>query len=213
VQSLFAWAPGARSIPVGRSAAAVLVMLSLVLAACGSDATPSPDASATPAQSGGDSVAAEALARTIPTQVGDVALAPVSGTLADLRGDLPSYDELVLRLQNASVEPSGVIGAVGRPTDGGTDPTVGAILVVDAPPGGLGLLGLMQAWTASIPGATAENTNVGQPVVKVTFEDGSPTLYYYAFDTNLGDEEESDTLYFVRTADEALAEAALTQLP
>lgn len=188
-----------------RAVVPALIATALLLAACGGAATPSPAASTTPAPSTGSDPAMEALAATIPTEVGGIALTVGSGDLSFLSGKLPGYDQLVARLTNASVDPTDVIVALGRPTDGSTDPTVAGLSVRQAPPGGLGLLALMQAWTSEIPGATTENTNVGKPVVKVSFSDGSAPLYYYLF----GD----STMYWVRTADETLAEDALSQLP
>lgn len=192
-------------IPGARTGVPVLLALTLLVAACGGSSTPSPAASITPAPSTGSDPAMEALARTIPTEVGDVTLTVGSGDLSFLGGKLPGYDQLVARLGNAGVNATDVIVALGQPASGGSDPTVAGLSVLQAPPGGLGLLGLMQAWTSEIPGATTENTNLGKPVVKVSFDDGSAPLYYYLF----GD----STMYWVRTADEALAEDALSQLP
>lgn len=206
-------ATGSRRIFRVGTLGSLLVSVAMLLAACSGGGEASPTAS-TPPSGGGDGPSGERLAATIPNQVGDMALSVDSGSLPDLKDDLPNYDQLAERLQNADVEPADVLGAVGRPTDGGADPTVGAILVVGAPPGGLGLLGLMEAWTSDMPGATSDNSNVGgKPVVVVTFEDGSLPLYYYLFDTDLTDQETADTLYFVRTTDDALAEDALSQLP
>jgi hypothetical protein len=197
------------------SALALLVIPALLLFGCGSSATPAASSGASsPASPGGSGGSGgEELAATIPTEVGDVALTVTSGDLTALQNDIVGYAELVQRLQNADIEPSDVRAALGRPTAGGDDPTVGGLEVVGAPPGGLGLLGLMQAWTSSIPGATVENTNLGKPVTVVTFEDGSLPLYYYLYDRNLADLEQSDTLYFVRSADPALVQDALVQLP
>lgn len=199
-------APGARSVRLARFAALGLVALSVFLAACGGGSSPTPAGSITPAPSVGRDAAMEALEKTIPTEVGDVALSVGSGDLSYLSDKLPAYDQLVARLSNAGIVSTDVIVAAGRPADGGADPTVAGLSVLLAPPGGLGLLGLMQAWTSEIPGATTENTNIGgKPVVVVSFSDGSAPLYYYLF----GD----STMYWVRTADAALAEDALTQLP
>jgi hypothetical protein len=206
--------------PARRSLVVMLLTLSaLALAACTGGATPGTSASAgastgaSSQPSGGGGGDVERLAATIPTQVGDVALTVTSGDLTALRDVIPNYAELVQRLNNLFIQPSDVLGAVGRPTDGGDDPTVGALQFKNLPPGGLGLLAFMQAWVSSIPGATAENTNLGKPVVAVTFEDGSLPLYYYLYDSNRVDVEPSDTLYFVRSADQALVEDALAQLP
>ena len=212
--------PSPRSRPT-RTAGALLtalLALPLLLMACSGGATSAPSGSAAAsagpsASTGGQDPAAAALAATIPTQVGDVPLTVESGTLPDLKDDLPNYAQLVQRLANAFIQPDDVVAAVGKPTAGGDDPTVGALEIQGAPPGGLGLLGMMDAWISSIPGATSENTNVGKPCVKVTFSDGSLPLYYYLYDSDRSDLEESDTLYFVRTADETLAEDALSQLP
>lgn len=208
--------PALRAHPrnLARVLAPCLLALPLLLTACSGSATPSPVGSTTPAPSVGDPAAMDALAATIPTQVGDVTLTVGSGDLTYLGDKLPGYDLLAASLSNADVEATDVVVAIGRPADGGTDPTVAALEVIAAPPGGLGLLGLMQAWTSGIEGATTENTNVGgKPVVAVTYADGTAPLYYYLFDTQRADAEPSDTLYFVRTADLALAEDALAQLP
>jgi hypothetical protein len=189
--------------PVARAAAALFIALPLALAACGGSSTPAPSPAA-----------AQALAKTIPTTVGDVTLTVVSGDLTDLADDVPNYDQLVERVRNADLEPADVLAAVGKPASGGTDPTVSGLEVQDAPPGGLGLLGMMQAWTSSIDGATTTGMNLGgKPVTQVTFSDGTPPLYYYLFDTNKADQESSDTMYYVRTADQTMAEDALSQLP
>jgi hypothetical protein len=214
VRSITLPALGARPVDLGRTFAPSLIALALLVGACSGGGTPSPAGSTTPAPSVGDNAAMDALAATIPTQVGDVALTVGSGDLTYLSDRIPGYDVLDASLSNAGVQASDVIVALGRPTSGGTDPTVAALEVIAAPPGGLGLLGLMQAWIAGIDGATTENTNIGgKPVVAVMYADGTPPLYYYLFDTQRADAEPSDTLYFVRTADQSLAEAALAQLP
>jgi hypothetical protein len=61
----------------------------------------------------------------------------------------------------------------------------------------------MQAWGTDA--GTVEQVNVGQPATKVTPSDGSAPVYYFL--------HADDTLYFVRTDDEALAEQALAALP
>lgn len=214
---------GAR--PVAGPLVIAALAAATLLAACSGGATPSPSAGgASPSAAGASpssgasgqpgNGAADLLAKTLPTTVGDVTLTVRSGTLADMQGDIPNYDDLVARLANASVQPDGVVAAVAMPADGGKDPRVAGLTVLQAPPGGLGLLGLMQAWTSGIPGATSKNTNVGgKPVVMVTFSDGSLPMYYYLFDSNKTDAESADTMYFVRTADETLAADALSQLP
>lgn len=198
-----AGAGSAHAVPAGLP---ILVALVMLVAACGGGATPSPAASTTPAPSTGGNTAMDALAKTIPTEVGGITLTVGSGDLSYLGGKLPGYDQLVARLSNAGLVATDVIVALGQPADGGTDPTVGGLSVLQGTPGGLGLLGIMEAWTSEIPGATTENTNVGgKPVVKVSFADGSAPLYYYLFT--------GSTMYWVRTADEALAQDALSQLP
>lgn len=190
----------------------------LLVAACSGSASPSSSAASS---AGGSSATAssgpvqDVLAGSMPTKVGDVEMTVKSGTLTDLKDDLPNYDQLVERLGNAFVQPSDVIAAVSAPTNGATDPRVAGLVVTQLPPGGLGLLGLMQAWVADVPGATSTNTNVGgKPVVHVTFADASQLpLYYYLFDTEKSDQESADTMYFVRSADETLAADALSQLP
>lgn len=197
------------------AAFAALAMVAVVVAACSSGATPAPStaASAGPSTDPGGATA-EALAATIPTAVGDIELTVKSGYLPALEDELPNYDDLVLRLRNADIEPEDVLGAIGTPTDGGDDPRVGALQVIGAPPGGIGLFGLMEAWVSSIPGASTTNGNVGgKPVVIATFEDGSAPLYYYLGDRVLTDQEIADTMYFVRSADEAVAAEALELLP
>jgi hypothetical protein len=200
---------------VGSLAAALLV--SAVLAACssGADSTPSTGASSpSAAASDGGGNAGALLGKTLPTQVGDIPMTVTSGSLPDVKDEVPNYDQLVQQLNNANIQPNDVLGAVSVPTDGSKDPRVSGLEIVQAPPGGLGLLGLMQAWISGIPGATTQNTNVGgKPVVQVTFADGSLPMYYYLFDTNRSDADTADTIYYVRTADETLAADALSQLP
>ena len=66
--------------------------------------------------------------------------------------------------------------------------------------------GALTAWAQTIPGATVGGTNLGgKAVTSVTFSDGSAPLYYYLYGPS--------TLYFVRTADQALATSAFSQLP
>jgi hypothetical protein len=197
------------------AAFAALATVAVVVAACSSGATPAPSTapSIRPSTDPGG-VTAEALASTIPTQVGDIELTVTSGDLPTLEDDLPNYDDLVLNLRNADIEPEDVLGAIGKPTDGSADPRVGALQIIGAPPGGIGLLGLMEAWVSSIPGATTTNGNVGgKPVVIATFDDGSAPLYYYLSDRVLSDQEIADTMYYVRSADEAVAAEALSLLP
>ncbi len=191
--------------PLARRLIPLAVLVALVVVACSGGSTASPVASLAPAPSTGSNPAMEALAKTIPTEVGGITLTVGSGDLSYLGDKLPGYDQLTARLANAGVTATDVIVALGRPASGGMDPTVAGLSVLQAPPGGLGLLALMDAWTSEIPGATTETTNIGKPVVKVSFSDGSAPLYYYLF----GD----STMYWVRTADEALAEDALKQLP
>jgi hypothetical protein len=199
---------------------AAVLLVSIVLAACssGADSTPSAGASSpSAAASGGGGSGGDAgalLGKTLPTQVGDIPMTVTSGSLPDVKDEVPNYDQLVQQLNNAGIQPDGVLGAVSVPTDGSKDPRASALEIVEAPPGGLGLLGLMQAWISGIPGATTQNTNVGgKPVVQVTFADGSLPMYYYLFDTNRSDADNADTIYYVRTADETLAADALSQLP
>jgi hypothetical protein len=196
---------------------AAALLAAAMFAACTSGADTSPSggaASPSAAASDGGLDSGALLAKTLPTQVGDVAMTVTSGSLPDIKDEVPNYDQLVQQLNNASIQPDDVLGAVSVPTAGGEDPRVSGLEIVQAPPGGLGLLGLMQAWISGIPGATSENTNVGgKPVVKVTFADGSMPMYYYLFDTNRTDADTADTMYYVRSADETLAADALSQLP
>jgi len=188
-------------------ATGALAVVAFLVAACGANATPPP--TQPPA-----SQHAEDLAATIPTTIGDVALTVRSGDLASLKDDIPDYDQLVAALNNASIQPSDVIGAVGTPTAGGTEPRVSGLRIVQAPPGGIGMLGWVTVWAQSIPGATLTGTNLaGKPVTAVTFSDGTTPLYYYLYDANPLDNDPADTLYFVRTSDEALATSAFQQLP
>ncbi len=210
---------------VGRLSTAVLTLLGIVamLGGCASSASPagsgSPAVSITPsggsiAASPDGSSAPSDLAATIPTQVGDVKLTVASGDLTQLKDEVPNYTELVQQLSNASIQPADVLGAVGTPTDGGDSVRVSGIQVTSVPPGGIGMQGFLTAWLQTVPNATPTGTNVGgKPVTQVTFTDGSAPLYYYMFDLTPLDSNDSDTLYFVRTADEALATSAFEQLP
>jgi hypothetical protein len=104
------------------AAFAALATVAVVVAACSSGATPAPSTapSIRPSTDPGG-VTAEALASTIPTQVGDIELTVTSGDLPTLEDDLPNYDDLVLNLRNADIEPEDVLGAIGKPTDGSAD--------------------------------------------------------------------------------------------
>jgi hypothetical protein len=186
--------------------ACLAIVAALALAACGTAATLAPSTSAGPSATEPGGI----IASTIPTQVGDVTLTVRSGSLADLEGEIPDYDLLVAGLNNLNLLPEQVRVAVGRGASGETPLTVAGLAVVDATPGGLGLLGMMQAWTSGLEDATVEQTVVGKPVTKVSFDDGSAPLYYYMYDSPLFDD---NVLYLVRTADEALATEAINALP
>ena len=200
-----------------------VVGIMFILGGCSTGATPagssSPAASTAPSSGGSaaspnGSSAATDLAGTIPTQVGDVKLTVASGDLTQLKDEIPNYTQLVQQLSNASIQPADVLGAVGTPSDGGDSVRVSGIQVTSVPPGGIGMQGFLTAWLQTLPNATPTGTNVGgKPVTQVTFSDGSAPLYYYMFDLTPLDQNDSDTLYFVRTADQALATSAFQQLP
>jgi hypothetical protein len=172
----------------------VALVLSLLVAACGAAASPTP----TPT-TGGD--AAAQLAATIPKTVGDVSLTVRAASLDELADVVPSWDTLLQSLNNAMVNPDQVLVAVAADPTQAADLQIAALRIVGATGGAMTLA--MQAWGSEA--GTVEQVNLGQPATKVTPSDGSPPVYYFL--------HADDTLYFVRTADEALAEQALAALP
>jgi hypothetical protein len=177
-----------------RAVALLATITAFVLAACGSAASPTP----TPTTG---SAAAEQLAATIPTTVGDLTLTVRQASLDDLADVLPSYGELIQALNNAFVNPDQVLVAIAADPTRPDDLQIAALRIVGATGGAMTLA--MQAWGTDA--GTVEQVNVGQPATKVTPSDGSAPVYYFL--------HADDTLYFVRTDDEALAEQALAALP
>ncbi len=183
------------------------LVFALVVAACGGGA------SIPPTPPTGSAGAAD-LATTIPTTVGDVQLTVTSGDLTSLKDELPNYDALVQSLNNANIPPSSVLAAVGAPASGGDTVKILGLQVVGTTPGGVGPQSFLTSWAQSLPGATVGGTNLGgKPVTSVTLTDGSAPIYYYVADSDTSDTVPADTMYFVRSADQALATSALQQLP
>lgn len=178
-----------------RAIALIAMLATLAVAACSSSsATPIPTQT-----TGGD--AAARLAATIPTTVGDVTLTVRSASLDELADVIPSYDTLTQYLNNAFVNPEQLLVAIGADATQASDLQIAGLRIVGATGGAMTLA--MQSWASEA--GTVEQVNLGQPATKVTPSDGSAPLYYFL--------HADDTLYYVRTADEALAEQALTALP
>lgn len=169
-----------------------LAAVALLVAACGSSATPAP-----PSQP----PTATDLEDTLPTEVAGIAMETRSLSAAELEGD-PAYADLMARLNNANLLPAQAQLAESVPADGTTELRIVALRLA----GTQGQLSLVvNEWANGLPDPTVENTNVGgKPVVQVddaSLEAGTVYVYISIL--------APDTMYVVQTPDPVLAAAAL----
>jgi hypothetical protein len=175
----------------------ILVLTTALVAACsGTGTTPAP---ATPTPATGAAAAVQ-LAQTLPAQVGSVALDRQPLTAAQI-ADLADYKDIVGGLANLGKQPEDLVAATATDPTGASDLRIMAFQIVGV---GQGVLSQFTfAWQNSLSGATVTQTNIGRPVTMVS-QQGMAPIYYYGT---------ADKVYMVQTADQALAQQALTALP
>jgi hypothetical protein len=180
-----------------RPLASIVVLATVILAACSSaGSTPTPP---TPTPATGAAAAVQ-LAQTLPAQVGSVTLDRQPLTAAQI-ADLADYKDIVGGLANLGKQPDDLVAATATDPTGASDLRIMAFQIVGV---GQGVLTQFTfAWQNSLTGATVTQTNIGRPVTMVS-QQGTAPIYYYGT---------ADKIYMVQTADQALAQQALTALP